>query len=290
MKVEYHENIEMFIDLVFEFLIEHEAENNILFAILNALKKDPHRYGDIIPDLITVTKDGELKQVSIRTPPYNQLLSYTNDLTTIDALINKLIEKDMEIPGVLGFKEGVTKFASIWCEKKNFNQNLMMNERVYKLESVAEETLGDKELIIADESHEEIVLKWTKEFILEAFAESSTEREMIESHMKQRQKSIKENRIFLLFDDGRPISMAQKAGKTPNGNLVNLVYTPPSLRRKGYATECVAKLSKYLLDEGNKYCFLFTDLANPTSNSIYQKIGYRPIIDFDQIEFVKKDS
>ena len=289
MKVEYHENIETFVDLVFEFLIEHEAENNILFAILNALKKDPHRYGDIFPDLITVSKDGELKQVSIRTPPYNQLLSYTNDLTTIDALINKLIEKDVELPGVLGFKEGVKKFASIWCEKKNLNQNLTMNERVYRLESVAEETLGDKEFIIADESHEEIVLKWAKEFVLEAFMESSIEREMIESHLKQRQKSLKDNRIFLLLDNGRPISMAQKAGKTPNGNLVNLVYTPPSLRRKGYATECVAKLSKYLLEEGNKYCFLFTDLANPTSNSIYQKIGYRPIIDFDRIGFSKKE-
>ena len=108
--------------------------------------------------------------------------------------------------------------------------------------------------------------------------------------MERRRKSIKDQNIFLLLEEGKPVSMVQKAGKTPNGNLVNLVYTPPSLRRRGYATECVAKLSKHLLEEGNKYCFLFTDLANPTSNSIYQKIGYRPIIDFDQIEFFKKDS
>ena len=80
--------------------------------------------------------------------------------------------------------------------------------------------------------------------------------------------------------------MARRAGKTPNGITVNLVYTPPSLRRKGYATECVAKLSKLLLDSVSKFCFLFTDLMNPTSNSIYQKIGYRPIIDVDQYEFI----
>lgn len=82
--------------------------------------------------------------------------------------------------------------------------------------------------------------------------------------------------------------MVRKAGKTPNGNLVNFVYTPPHLRRRGYATECVAHLSKRLLEEGNKFCFLFTDLSNLISNSIYQKIGYRPIIDVDQYKFLPK--
>jgi len=290
MEINYYENIVEFIGIVYEFLIEHETENNILFAILDGIKEDPHRYGDEVPDLITVTKNGDLKLVSIRTPPHNQVLSYTNDLTTIDALIDVLVEKGIELPGVFGFKEAANKFASIWCQKNNLNQNLLMNERAYRLESVSEETLGDKEFIIADESHEELVLNWAREFVLEAFSESPPEQDMIESHVERRRKSIKDQNIFLLLEEGKPVSMVQKAGKTPNGNLVNLVYTPPSLRRRGYATECVAKLSKHLLEEGNKYCFLFTDLANPTSNSIYQKIGYRPIIDFDQIEFVKKDS
>ena len=82
--------------------------------------------------------------------------------------------------------------------------------------------------------------------------------------------------------------MVRKAGKTPNGIGINNVYTPPSLRRKGYATECVAKLSKQILEESNDYCFLFTDLSNPVSNSIYQKIGYRAVIDVDEIKFIKQ--
>ncbi|NVM19316.1 MAG: hypothetical protein HWN80_16540 [Candidatus Lokiarchaeota archaeon] len=64
--------------------------------------------------------------------------------------------------------------------------------------------------------------------------------------------------------------------------------TPPSLRRIGYTTECVAILSKLLLEEGNKYCFLFTDFSNSTSNSIYQKIGYRPVIDENHYKFLSK--
>ena len=84
-----------------------------------------------------------------------------------------------------------------------------------------------------------------------------------------------------------PLSMVRKAGKTPNGNFINFVYTPPHLRRNGYATEVVANISKMLLEEGNKYCFLFTDLSHPTSNSIYQKVGYRPVIDMNHYKFKK---
>ena len=90
----------------------------------------------------------------------------------------------------------------------------------------------------------------------------------------------------MLLDNNIPVTIVRKSGKTPNGNLVDLVYTPPSLRKKGFATESVAHLSKLLLDEGNKFCFLFTDLINPISNSIYQKIGYKPIIDVDHYEFI----
>jgi uncharacterized protein len=51
------------------------------------------------------------------------------------------------------------------------------------------------------------------------------------------------------------------------------------LRNRGYAASCVATLTKLMLDSGKKFCCLYTDLANPTSNSIYQKIGYQPICD-----------
>ena len=47
----------------------------------------------------------------------------------------------------------------------------------------------------------------------------------------------------------------------------------------------VAALSQLLLDSGRKFCFLFTDLSNPTSNHIYQAIGYRPVCDVDEYRF-----
>lgn len=60
---------------------------------------------------------------------------------------------------------------------------------------------------------------------------------------------------------------------------------PPEQRGLGYARACVAGLSQQLLDRGFKYCFLFTDLRNPTSNHIYQQIGYRQVSDVNTYYF-----
>jgi predicted GNAT family acetyltransferase len=66
---------------------------------------------------------------------------------------------------------------------------------------------------------------------------------------------------------------------------VNAVYTPPEQRGRGFATACVARLSARLLAEGRRQCVLFTDLANPTSNAIYARIGYRGVADFELCRF-----
>jgi predicted GNAT family acetyltransferase len=73
--------------------------------------------------------------------------------------------------------------------------------------------------------------------------------------------------------------MAGWAGRTARGVRVSFVYTPPEFRRLGYAAACVASLTQQLLDEGQSFCCLYADLANPTSNGIYQRMGYRPICD-----------
>lgn len=286
MKVEFYEDINEFTDLVFPFLLKNEAENNLLFMILNSIKENLYRYGDYKPSLISVTDNDAIKLVSIRTPPYSQLISYTEDLKTIDELVNKLIEENVDLPGFLGFKQGAERFVKLWCKKKGLKPHLARNERGYKLIEVAEETIGNKTFIVGTELSQSIILKWAEEMVLEAGLE--TEADQINRTLNQIEQDIKDQKMFLLLDNNEPVSMARKAGKTPNGSLINLVYTHPHLRRNGYATECVAKLSKRLLEEGNKICFLFTDLANPISNSIYQKIGYHPVIDLDQYKFLKE--
>ena len=76
-----------------------------------------------------------------------------------------------------------------------------------------------------------------------------------------------------------PVSMASYGGRTPTGIRIGLVYTPPRHRRRGYATSLVAEQSRWLLEQGYRSCFLYTDLSNPTSNAIYERIGYRRVAD-----------
>lgn len=86
--------------------------------------------------------------------------------------------------------------------------------------------------------------------------------------------------------DGGPASVAATGGPTPNGIRIGPVYTPPDRRRRGYASALTAATSQAELDKGRRFIFLFTDLANPTSNKIYRAIGYEPVIDIDQVSFV----
>jgi predicted GNAT family acetyltransferase len=88
-----------------------------------------------------------------------------------------------------------------------------------------------------------------------------------------------------VWDDGVPRSVVAAAAWTPHGVRIGYVYTPPAFRARGYATNAVASLSDRLLRAGRRVCFLYTDLANPTSNAIYARIGYRPVCDVVDVDF-----
>jgi uncharacterized protein len=92
-------------------------------------------------------------------------------------------------------------------------------------------------------------------------------------------------RTMYLWDDHEPVSMCGVGGETPHGVRIGPVYTPPRARRQGYASALVAEVSQVQLDRGRTFCFLFTDLANPTSNHIYQEIGYEPVRDVEVYRF-----
>jgi predicted GNAT family acetyltransferase len=90
-----------------------------------------------------------------------------------------------------------------------------------------------------------------------------------------------------LWEDGEGRA-ASMAGVTPMvaGQLrVAPVYTPSHLRGRGYAGAVTAEVSRAALASGADEVLLFTDLANPTSNALYQRIGYRPVADFAVYDF-----
>jgi predicted GNAT family acetyltransferase len=284
MEIKYHKNVDEFLALCTPFLIRHETENNLLFGILNNLRKDIHHYSkEETPELILITEKEEIVLVTIRTPPFNQLLSFTKDIETIDFLVSELKKRKTKLPGVLGFNEGALRFSQIWAEDEKIDVSLSMHERIYRLTKVNPKTIGQNVFVHATMSEKDLILRWTQGFIQDCFPDRPEE--AVAENADGVEKAIKARKFYLLKVDEKPVSMVKSSSITPNGQAINAVYTPPLERRKGYATEAVAKISQKILDEGKKYCFLFTDLANPTSNKIYQEIGYKPIIDVDQYRF-----
>ena len=83
--------------------------------------------------------------------------------------------------------------------------------------------------------------------------------------------------VDLWEDESTVVSLTGYASSTPNGARIGPVYTPPDLRGRGYARSLVTHTTERLLGSGRRFCFLYTDLANPTSNRLYQEIGYRQL-------------
>ena len=69
------------------------------------------------------------------------------------------------------------------------------------------------------------------------------------------------------------------------GMRIGPVYTPPAFRGRSYATTLTADVSAAQLAAGRRFCFLYTDLANPTSNAIYERIGYRKVAEAAEVVF-----
>jgi len=231
MKFKLFDDIEEFCSVVYPFLIENEAENILLFSILNSLKEDFHKYGNKTPLLAAILQKKQVLLVSLRTPPYNLVISYTQNLENIKFLVKQLTKREIVLPGILGFKKGADLFANLWIEDKKIHANLVMDERTYKLTSVNEETLGNNIFTFAKENHEELVIQWVKDFYHEAFKEEKNQK-IMNNHIEIIRNDIPNKKIYLLIHDTQPVCMARKAGKTPNGRLINFVYTPSHLRRQ----------------------------------------------------------
>ena len=89
--------------------------------------------------------------------------------------------------------------------------------------------------------------------------------------------------------DGRPVSFAGRSRRAAGTVRIGPVYTPADHRRQGWGSAVTAALTQAVLDEGAREVVLFTDLANPTSNSIYQRLGYRAVTDRAVLRFDRPD-
>ncbi|HEU0247018.1 MAG TPA: GNAT family N-acetyltransferase, partial [Gaiellaceae bacterium] len=91
---------------------------------------------------------------------------------------------------------------------------------------------------------------------------------------------------FAIWENGgEPVSLVGWGARTPNGVRIGPVYTPREHRGRGYASALTAAVSAEQLAAGRRFCFLYTDAANPTANKIYRAIGYEHVCESVELAF-----
>ncbi|NMA85604.1 MAG: GNAT family N-acetyltransferase [Epulopiscium sp.] len=249
-----------------------------MLGICNRIKNTADYYKDFY--LGTVKQGEKLVLAAVMTIP-DKLVVYSN-MQECDEAINLLLEdlhsKNIEMSGVVGPKELSKKVCDIWKKHSGCDIKLEMNMRVYEIREVNKNMIGKGILRLANKKDLDFVGQGICEFQVDTGLSEIPDKDKC---YELASKRLLEETIFIWEDSGKAVSMAAKARPTQNGATINLVYTPKELRKKGYATSCVAALSQHLLDSGYRFCSLFTDLANPISNNIYMKIGYQPVGDYD---------
>ena len=267
MEIRRHTDPLAYQALVTPLLLADEARFNLELAVLGRVARGEAETDE--PLLLSVHDGGVLAGAAIRTPPWRLLAA-----AVPTAAMPALAEAAGEVPGVLGSREGTEAFANA----TGVPWHVERRQGVYRLETLVEPRPTTGRLRHADADREpDLIHGWIVAFCDEArLPYSERHRDLVQA---------REGRLFLWEDEGRPVSLVGVGGHTPNGARVGPVYTPRELRGRGYASAATAAVTRRLLDGGCSYTFLYTDLANPTSNRIYRALGYEQVADVQEVAF-----
>ncbi|MEN2767226.1 GNAT family N-acetyltransferase [Ornithinibacillus xuwenensis] len=270
MKVYLETSINRYLEKVENVLLEQEVNNNLMLGLLERGRNNIGIYTDGIR-LGIVEEDGQVIYAFMQTPPNKWILAKIDgiDQRVIPAIVQFLDRHKYPVPGVLGPEEQVEEFVKRWKNLSKKKAILHMKQLIYQLDKVKVTPNAEGKLILAIEKHLPIIREWLYHFGLQANMNIS------KPHADSMARNYIQNQSLFLWEvNNQIVSMANNSRRSRNGATINAVFTPDDQKRKGHATSVVAGLSQQLLDEGFRFCSLYTDTLNPTSNSIYRKIGY----------------
>ena len=287
MRFNLYKDVKDFHHDTYHILLRHEAQNMIPLGnlIIGYEGKDKNEWRDPVNWLMaTVSDEQGILLTAIMTPPFGITLYATDNYiedATLTCLIEGLLLTEFDIPGVVSEKSLAERFAGCYAAAKNMQYRVELKQRIYVLQKVNSEILNIGNLRLAEEKDMAFLPYWIEGFQHDAMASSRR----VQSDPEIYRYHINTGNLYILEHMETPVSMAKIGRRLETVCGVSLVYTPLYFRKKGYATSCVAALSNLVLEQGYASCVLYTDLANPTSNAIYQKIGYEPICDSLDIKF-----
>ncbi|MFF2846916.1 GNAT family N-acetyltransferase [Streptomyces sp. NPDC058001] len=284
-------DLDRFLDRAGPHLRSTPAPHTVLLSVTDALRRSGlQAYGDEPPVFGTlVGEGGTVTGAWVRTPPRRLLLGTVPE-DAVESLAATLADDQATagLSGVTGRRPTVDAFATAWHTRTHTRTRTstgahptpLRAERLYRLDTLTPpDPAPPGTPRPAIEADRDLLRRWHV-----AFARDIGERNLMDSDTWVDSRLMYAG-LTLWEVDGTPVALAGVTRRIAGQVRVAPVYTPPDQRRRGYAAAVTAEVSRAARDGGADEVLLFTDLGNPTSNSVYQRIGYRPMGDFATYDF-----
>ncbi|MFJ2187709.1 GNAT family N-acetyltransferase [Kitasatospora sp. NPDC087861] len=271
-----------------DFLATHPVQNTVLLTVVHRLaERGPDVFGERPPVFgwwrgpAGGSAGGPVEGAFLRTPPFGPRLSVMPEAAAAELAIELAAAgaEFTEVSGVGGGADAVRAFGAAWTAATGAGQSVRFSERLYRLDELTDPPrppAGRHRSAAPDDR--DLAIRWYEEFLVEAGVDLPNIPQAVDDR-------IASGHLHLWEDRGRPVALAGSSPVIAGMSRIGPVYTPADQRGRGYASAVTAAASAHALAEGATEVLLYTDLANPTSNSIYQQIGYRPVEDCLILDF-----
>ncbi|WP_329138849.1 GNAT family N-acetyltransferase [Streptomyces sp. NBC_01476] len=263
------------------FLNSRPSLHTMPLTVIEGLRtRGANAFGSEAPVFGRLEQGGEVSAIFYRTPPGRLgLTPVTREQAGM--LAARLADLGHTLPGVSGEDDSASAFAEAWQRHTGAVPTLRQRLRLYRLGTLPPpEPLPEGRGRVAGEQDRGQLIRWCGEFVAAVGEIRSVDADSW-SYTRFADKRF----TFWETQDGTPVSMAGMTSMVAGQIRVDPVYTPAHLRGHGYAGAVTVHVSRAALTAGATEVVLFADPANPTSNSLYQRIGYVPVTDFAVYDF-----
>lgn len=264
-------------------LVADPAGNNLLLAVFDRLLSDGvHAFGERDPQMLTwYAADGAVEAALLHTPPYPYILDGRPTDASVRALVGLLLDpagrhdgREVNVPG-----EREEALTEAWAARTGTMPRILERNRLYRLAELLEsDPLPVGHARLAEGRDIPAVGRFLEEFWT-AVGRSAPQDAAMTARRVAAARIAEGNFLVWVDELDEPVSAAGTTPIVARVGRIGPVYTPAHLRGRGYAGGVTAAAGKVLLDRGADQVLLYTDLANPTSNALYQRLGYRPVSD-----------
>lgn len=296
MNIRQTHDLQRFARRALPYLHHHEAEHNLLLALIEQYQSQPQSDRHQRPGhsrsspltLISVDDGSDLVAVAIQMGKYPLLLSKATHASAIDAIAFHI--KTRWPSAAVPLRQRLRRFSGPPAEAAclaaalrhwtPLDYQVVLPMRIHQLQG---HQLRDVQTLPRPEGHlrpagpsdRDRLVHWIEAFEQEVFGA------LQEDSGLWSDRHLAQGDVFF-WETEEPVSMVVGQRFGTGSGRIGPVYTPPYHRRQGYGSAAVAELSQRLLISGAGSCYLFTDSNNSTSNHIYGAIGYEPIGEWNE--------